>query len=672
MDEILGRLEALPPSKWSYHEKFLCQELRMSAKDGLGVHTQLGQLLTGLDNGGWGNRRDKKNWKSTGYDKMDLGITSISNVLGIHYISHGPCEEFPTHSLSEKSSVSRKPRYFTIGGFKTDERIGTALQCVIVRSVTGESKGGDEVSKQRRQENWLLWYQKDDKMREFELVDLPLIAKEFADAWDVTIEEDNKGRIPRRILASVGIEIRQILRCCNRIPSKTRFGSSMVDHQVGVPTSKLITPPVNKRKRSQEDGSQENDTQEDDTAEDSTKKQCATPSLGLPPSLTLSVLRGHLISPGDLTELAAIEYAVHLIFSKKLSVKLATDSFQHARVPKPKSISLEDLHEVRPTLQSSILRNVSQARQELLDPLPVGIFRPEKSDMLHAWISDGKRYTDGERLPSVNYEMHLESNKLWLMDRAAHYIRHIVYCYKLAPSRFPSLMNCFSVLLLGRPLAQHEFPSASTLRSRFTRLHLIDSHRFAVKFEIYITGRDQYGFHRLWYMVTDDSKHLDRSRHVCLQSAHREEEEDQPSSNKSPNPCIRLLTASVAASKDSDGNASLNYSAATQCHSIHVCALFGGAVTDNAPDALKETKKTFHLFQDDVKANPEVSHLRNMYGVERRHITNGDMYHIDNLIATWASNCAFGQTDRGEHSQVHHRQLLQSRTTSRAGRERRF
>jgi hypothetical protein len=176
----------------------------------------------------------------------------------------------------------------------------------------------------------------------------------------------------------------------------------------------------------------------------------------------------------------------------------------------------------------------------------------------------------------------------------------------------------------------------------------------------YITGLDDYGFHRLRYMVTDDSKHLDRSRHICLQSAHREEEEDQPGFDKSPKPCIRLLTASAAASKDSDGNAALNYSAATECLSGIVCAHFGGAVTDNAPDALIETEKTFSLFMEGVQANAEDSYLRNMYGVERRHISNGDMYHIDNLIATHASNYAFGQTERGEHSQVHHCQLLQS------------
>jgi hypothetical protein len=582
---------------------------------------------------------------------MDLHDTSTPNYFDIHYSFHGAKESFPANSLEGSSCVLHQPRYFIFGGCKADEngqqmvdRIKT--QCLIMKFATGESKGVDEVSKQRRQANWLLWYQKDasnGKAREFELMDLPLIAKEFSKSWAVTISVDDQGTIPRRILAGVGIEIREILRLCNRIPRRTRVGNSIPDHQV---PSKLVSPPVNKRKRSQEDMSQE-----DDTTVDSTKKLCATLSPGLPLSLTLNVLR-----EGDLDELAAIEYAVHLIFSNKLSVELATDSLQHAGVPKPKSISLEDLHKVRQSLRASVLKHLSMARRELLNGLPVGLFRPDESDMLHAWMTDGKRYTAGERLPSVNYEMHPKSNQLWLTDKAAHYIRHIVYCYKLAPSRFPSLMNCFSALMLGRPLAPQEFPSASTLISRFTQLHLIDSHRFAAKFEIYITGLGDYGFHRLWYMVTDDSKHLDRSRHICLQSAHREEEEDQPGSDKSPKPCIRLLTASAAASKDSDGNAALNYSAATECLSSGVCALYAGAVTDNASDALNETEKTFDLFMAGVQANPEVSHLRNMYGVERRHIANGDMYHIDNLIATHASNYAFGQTERGEHSQVHHRQ----------------
>jgi hypothetical protein len=69
-------------------------------------------------------------------------------------------------------------------------------------------------------------------------------------------------------------------------------------------------------------------------------------------------------------------------------------------------------------------------------------------------------------------------------------------------------------------------------------------------------------------------------------------------------PSIRLLTASVAGSKDSEGNALLNFSAATEFLSGSVCSHFGGGVTDNAADALAETKKTFGLFMEAFEHDP--------------------------------------------------------------------
>lgn len=38
----------------------------------------------------------------------------------------------------------------------------------------------------------------------------------------------------------------------------------------------------------------------------------------------------------------------------------------------------------------------------------------------------------------------------------------------------------------------------------------------------------------------------------------------------------------------------------------------------------------------------------------------GDPYHIGYLAAMWASIAAFGETDKGNQRQVHHRQLMQS------------
>ena len=47
-------------------------------------------------------------------------------------------------------------------------------------------------------------------------------------------------------------------------------------------------------------------------------------------------------------------------------------------------------------------------------------------------------------------------------------------------------------------------------------------------------------------------------------------------------------------------------------------------------------------------------------GVERRPIPFHDPYHIANLCVTWASVFAFGDTEKADHTHVHHCQLLQS------------
>jgi hypothetical protein len=132
--------------------------------------------------------------------------------------------------------------------------------------------------------------------------------------------------------------------------------------------------------------------------------------------LTLKALR-NLISSGPLEELGAFELAVRLLCKEKVSVTLLADSFKNAGVGEPTSIGLDELLELGNSLHVSAKKNASTARKELIDGLPAGLFSPQKSDMLHAWITDGKRYTDGERLPAVNYEKHPVSNQMCLTDK---------------------------------------------------------------------------------------------------------------------------------------------------------------------------------------------------------------------------------------------------------------
>jgi hypothetical protein len=225
MDDILRRLQSLPPSKWGYHERYMCKKLGMSVKEGVTVRKQLGQLLSALREGGWGQKRNKT-WTSTGLPMMDLGDTSIPNIMDIHYTSHGSQELFPTDSPSEASGAKYAPRYFMIGALKAPGKQGPNVhritsQCLIMKIVTGQTtKGLDKESQQRRQANWLPWYQKDDsngKKTEFDQMDLPLIANTFREVWDVIIPDEDQSRIQPSVLAAIGQEIRVILQSCDQI-----------------------------------------------------------------------------------------------------------------------------------------------------------------------------------------------------------------------------------------------------------------------------------------------------------------------------------------------------------------------------------------------------------------------------------------------------------------------
>ena len=98
---------------------------------------------------------------------------------------------------------------------------------------------------------------------------------------------------------------------------------------------------------------------------------------------------------------------------------------------------------------------------------------------------------------------------------------------------------------------------------------------------------------------------------------------------------------------------------------LEVALHYGGGCNNNAADAQKEIRETFENIMAALNNRPgevadRVSHLLEYNGVRRRPIAFGDHYHISNLCVTRASKFAFGEVVKGDHSQVHHRQLLQS------------
>jgi hypothetical protein len=125
------------------------------------------------------------------------------------------------------------------------------------------------------------------------------------------------------------------------------------------------------------------------------------------------------------------------------------------------------------------------------------------------------------------------------------------------------------------------------------------------------------------------------------------------------------VTASEVALGYSEGNSKLNVDKLIDYLPLTTLAHYdGGNVTDNANSEINESRKTFngtikHLEVSAINQEERIL-LTTWFGVPRRSIELGDPFHIDNLIVTLASTAAFGETDRNNHRQTHHRQLIQS------------
>ena len=95
---------------------------------------------------------------------------------------------------------------------------------------------------------------------------------------------------------------------------------------------------------------------------------------------------------------------------------------------------------------------------------------------------------------------------------------------------------------------------------------------------------------------------------------------------------------------------------------LRLAAYYGGGTNDNTADTHKEICTSFEMIMDNIRDSDDDELLGMLCknGVERCPIAFGGPFHIANLCVTWASIAAFGETENADHSQVHHRQLLQS------------
>jgi len=121
--------------------------------------------------------------------------------------------------------------------------------------------------------------------------------------------------------------------------------------------------------------------------------------------------------------------------------------------------------------------------------------------------------------------------------------------------------------------------------------------------------------------------------------------------------------------KTSKFGAANNSKAIINALGLEYASYYDGGTNDNALDAQNEIRLTFQEIMSSLEqefGGEELEDFLYENGVRRRPICFGDPFHIANLVVTWASVFAFGETENGAHRQVHHRQLLMSLHSLRA------
>jgi len=290
------------------------------------------------------------------------------------------------------------------------------------------------------------------------------------------------------------------------------------------------------------------------------------------------------------------------------------------------------------------------------------LFQPSSNQLLLDYMDDSQQYNNGKRFAPSMYKPGFNGRKE-LTQPAAALIRHIILDYNLSVNKFPALLQQFVVLLRGSTLDDDEFPSATSLRRRIVHLWLLDWAIFRDNFEPLITDFGNDGFVKLWFSMSDDSKHFSINRHIVIMSALSKMDDSEVES------IFKLVTASPSISKESTGNSKLNCLKFEHHLTQAIRAHYGGANSDTGADALLEQEKTFKHVMDELRAanysNGPIQGSK-IYGYERVRINMCDLFHVGNVmlntnsVVTWGALKGSSADGKGTYRQNHHVQVCQS------------
>jgi len=620
---------SLQKSTWWYHEEHLCGLLNFRGREGQSPSERLTKIL----------RIAKFNLN------VDLQSETISNTYGINGTIYGSYEDFPASYLSENSSRKKRTRYFRkvsqYGNYhqfygacsesflltfcicllyKGDNVVLITDQINLMKAVIGSSQYANEDVKKRRQNTWKSWYQdsNDAVSRFYENNDICDIIEEFSFIWDDSTD-----------MSIIKNDIRKCLDC---LGFKRRDTPRRSSHRFEPSSPATVTR----------------------IASASRGPARVTPERTMHESILPNILSLQMIKEMSLDLLAFLEI---LLFPGFKDTARANDEPSLSDTMVNLRNEVESLGSRR---KESVIRSVTLVRNILIDSMPDKLFCPLPNQSLNDWLHDGRAYSastiPSTRLPPCNYlKSNITNDKPELKTEAASLMRHIIFAHRIPLHNFFDLMQCFSVLLLGRSLTEDEFSSGYTITRHILRLDGIDWHFEMKSCTEYFTTLSQYGFVRYLYSSSDDSEHRKVNRHALAISSIDD--------NKFA--CYKILTVMPATGKDGDACADSNLNAFKILIPRRALAHYGGSVTDNASAAVAERRLTFDkvmaYIKDERHPNPTFPlQGDHVFGIKRKIVDLGDGFHIDNLGLTHAINKAYGSVERGSHSQCHHRQAMQS------------
>ena len=440
-------------------------------------------------------------------------------------------------------------------------------------------------------------------------------------------------------------DFRMILMCCNKCGRIQIQNDSILVAGERNATSHSITPPCGTVRDTPGSG-----TATCKPTDDSTPRKI---SYELPDELRLANLRctkDGMVDMRRVHRLAAFEFMFHHHCKGKIGMAIREDMVRN-KLAIPSDFPPERFVDEKLSVTSinSGAKHIKQARNEWVIAMH-GVYTPKPEEHLWEWLQEGRSYTEGKRVEANNFTLSNSNRKPELSLEAAFILWHIMFSFSLDVSKVFGLWASFYALLMRREIPMDYFRSQKAIWMNVIALQPIDDHMSTNRFREYITAPTPLGFRRYFYSSSDDSEHFKANRHVLIVS-HVKQDSDEPT--------FRHVTSSVSITKDSDGNSLKNAQDMMELFGPVICAYYGGGCNDNAADAQLEIRKTFNRIMTMVAA-AGYGHLIYVNDVLILPITFGDPFHINNLAVTHCSLAAFGDVDKGDHEQAHHRQLLHS------------